>query len=55
MELEDYRKHLVAHIAKRELMQRAYISWLAWFDDNCEDFYIKSPPLETVEEMRNRW
>jgi len=54
-ELEEYREQIVAHIAKRELESKAYISWLSWFDDNCADYYIKAPSVEIINEMRTRW
>lgn len=43
---------MVSHIAKRELEVRAYTSWLAWFDDNCNEYYIKSPPKEQLTKLR---
>ena len=42
-EIEAYRKAIVSHVAKRELQSKAYLSWLAWFDDNCNEYYIKKP------------
>ena len=52
-ELNQYRKMLVSHIAKRELKSRNYIGWLSWFDDNCTDHYITPPSLERINEIRN--
>lgn len=43
VEIESYRKDLVAHVAERELKNRAFVSWLSWFDDNCEQYFVKSP------------
>mmetsp|Transcript_7019 Transcript_7019/g.11790 ORF Transcript_7019/g.11790 Transcript_7019/m.11790 type:complete len:182 (-) Transcript_7019:655-1200(-) len=51
-EIEGYRKQIVSHIASRELKTRAYLSWMAWFDDNCQDYYIKRPSLARIEELR---
>lgn len=31
------------HIAKRELVEKAFSKWLCQFDDFCEDYYIKRP------------
>ena len=45
-EVNDYRKAIVSHIAQRELTNKAFISWLSWFDDNCEDYYLKRPSIE---------
>ena len=45
-EVNDYRKAIVSHIAQRELTKKAFISWLSWFDDNCEDYYLKRPSIE---------
>lgn len=30
----------MAHIAKQELENKAFIKYLSWFDDSCEDYYI---------------
>ena len=51
-ELQEYRKLLVCHIAKRELQTKAYTNWLSWFDDNCPDYYIKEPSIEKIKEIR---
>lgn len=51
-ELQEYRKLLVCHIAKRELQTKAYTLWLSWFDDNCLDYYIKEPSIEKIKEIR---
>ena len=51
-EVEEYRKMLVSHIAQRELKSKAYVSWLSWFDDNCEDYYITAPTLDSIQHMR---
>jgi len=45
-EIEDYRKLLVSHVAQRELKNKAFVSWLSWFDDNCENYFIKHPSDE---------
>jgi hypothetical protein len=42
----------VAHIAKRELEIKAYTKWLAWFDDNCVDYFIKPPSLDQINLIR---
>ena len=49
-EIEAYRKKIVSHVAKRELQSKAYLSWLAWFDDNCSDYYIKKPNQEEEQK-----
>lgn len=51
-EIEEYRKVLVSHIASREIKERAFTSWLSWFDDNCEQYFIKSPTEESIKQMR---
>ena len=51
-ELTAYRQRIVAHIAKRELAFKAFISWLSWFDDNCRDYYVKTPDLERIKLIR---
>ena len=50
-EIEAYRKDLVAHVAQRELKNRAFVSWLSWFDDNCEQYFVKSPSEEDIKQM----
>jgi hypothetical protein len=45
-EIEAYRKKLVSHIAQRELKNRAFLSWLSWFDDNSEQYFVKAPSDE---------
>jgi hypothetical protein len=42
----------VSHIAARELKNKAYISWLSWFDDNIQDYYIKPPSIEQIKLLR---
>lgn len=51
-EIDEYRKMLVSHIARRELQGKAHTSWLSWFDDNCKDYYIQEPSLEQIEAVR---
>jgi hypothetical protein len=47
-EIEKYREQLVAHIAQRELKEKAYVSWMSWFDDNCQEYYITCPSDEAI-------
>ena len=51
-ELQEYRQSIVSHIAARELKNKAYISWLSWFDDNIQDYYIKPPSIEQIKLIR---
>jgi hypothetical protein len=51
-ELQEYRKFLVCHIAKRELETKAFTNWLSWFDDNCREYFIKEPEVEQIHRMR---
>lgn len=51
-EIEEYRKQLVSHMAQRELKDRAFLSWLSWFDDNCELFFIKAPSEDQIHKIR---
>lgn len=48
-EIEEYRKHLVSHIAQRELTTKAFTSWMSMFDDNCEKYFIKAPSEEHIK------
>ena len=40
MEVDAYRKELVSYIAQREIKDRAFTSWLCWFDDQKETYYV---------------
>lgn len=51
-EIEQYRRKLVSHIAQRELKDRAFLSWVSWFDDNCEQYFIKPPSEEQILKIR---
>jgi hypothetical protein len=31
----------VKHIAERELKDKAFTSWLSYFDDYCDEFYVE--------------
>lgn len=33
LEVDAYRKELVSYIAQREIKDRAFTSWLCWFDN----------------------
>ena len=37
--MDSYRKELVSYIARREIKDRAFASWLCWFDDHKEEYY----------------
>ena len=39
-EVDAYRKELVCYIAQREIKDKAFTSWLCWFDDQKEDYYV---------------
>jgi hypothetical protein len=39
--MEKYRELIVGHIAKREINERAFIKWVAYFDEFCGDYYIE--------------
>lgn len=43
-EVRLFREDIVRHIAKRELVDKAFSRWLCQFDDFCEDYYITRPP-----------
>ena len=44
--MEEFREGIVRQIAKRELEVKAFIKWLADFDDVCEDYYIERKMIE---------
>ncbi len=40
-EVDRFRDEIVQYIAKREIKDRAFTSWLSWLDDNRDDYYIE--------------
>lgn len=47
-EVRQFREEIVGHIAKRELVHKAFSRWLCQFDDYCDDYYITKPPQALV-------
>jgi hypothetical protein len=50
--LNLYREAIVSHVAAREIRHRAFIKWLSWFDDNCAEYFVTRPDMDTITEIR---
>lgn len=49
-EVQDFREDIVRHIAKRELDNRAFVCWLSYFDDFCDEYYVVRKEQKKEEE-----
>lgn len=50
-EIQEFREDIVKHIAQRELDKKAFTCWLSYFDDFCEDYYVKRKHSEQKDEQ----
>lgn len=53
-EVDTFREGLVSYIASRELISKAFIRWLSWFDDNCSEFCVTFNKKEHNEEIEKK-
>ena len=44
-EIKTFREGIIEHIARREIDHKAFTQYLSYFDDFCEDYYVRRKKL----------